>query len=198
MADLYKARSAMTPRERRPGRTSEGAALTSIERSRDARSRGTPAGAPRTRPRPPEAARARRGRPASLRRGPGCGEKSPGRVDGGGCAPRRRPPAGAPRCRFGRSRSSIARRLGGGAPRGGRRTRSTLRIPFVFEGGRRERTSPGRPDPSSHCEFLASLAAARRQDGAARPRPHAHEKAVRALALAIVGLIGALHEKRES
>src|SRR5262249_16653862 len=78
------------------------------------------------------------------------------------------------------------------------RRRSTLRIPCVGGGGRPGRSPRRRPGPSSHRESFATLAAARRQNGAAGPRPHPDEEAVGALAAPVVGLIGALHKERES
>jgi hypothetical protein len=153
----------------------------------------------------PRGARSRpRSRPAD-RRAPGCGGRSRGVAGAPGCGrPLRRPDA-APKCRAEAARGSAAspprpaaaEKAGDGARRRALRWRSTLRIPVVSEGGRRGRTSPGdEPGLNSHREFLAPLAPPRRDHGAARAGPHAHEEPVGAPAPPIVGLIGPLHKKR--
>ena len=139
-----------------------------------------------------------------LRRRPEAPRGSAGRSRAGaasrGCAPRRPPSSFPRRFRCGDSPRPCARgeTAGGGVRTRGPRRRSTLRILFAFEGGRRGRRSPARPGLSSHREFLAPLAAARRQHGASGPGPHPHEKPVRALATPVVGLKGPLHKEPAS
>lgn len=167
----------------------------SFARARKRTPRANPSSAPGSRSDAHESERPRR-RPA----GPSdSGEKSLATGAGHNCGPRRFLPGGAPRPRVGSSQASLAeaRTSGTGGPKLGRRMRSTLGIPFVFEGGRRGRTIPRRPDLDSHRESLTTFAAARRDDGASRTRPHPHEESVGALSATIVGLIGPLHKEAE-
>jgi hypothetical protein len=165
----------------------------SFARARKRTPRATRSSAPGSRSDAHESKRRRR-----RRAGPSdSGEKSLATGVGDDCGPRRFLPGGAPKPRVGSSQASLAeaRRSGIGGPKLGRRMRSTLGIPFVFEGGRRGRTIPRRPDLDSHRESLTTFAAARRDDGASRTRPHTHEEPVGAFSATVVGLIGPLHKE---
>jgi len=167
----------------------------SFARARKRTPRATPSSAPGSRSDAHESERRRRRRAGTS----DSGEKSLATGAGDDCGRRRFPPGAAPKSRVGSSQALLAgaRTSGTGGPKLGRRMRSTLGIPFVFEGGRRGRTIPRRPDLDSHRESLTTFAAARRDDGASRASPHPHEKPVGALPATVVGLIGPLHKEAE-
>jgi len=177
---------------------SESDGVTSTGRGNAAAPADTPPASPRRKPRRLRGAHEPRASPRPRRRGLGSFGRSRARAGAADCASPRLPRAGARKSRCETDSDLAARTLARGVRKRGRRRRNTLRIPFVFEGGRLGRRSPERPIPSSHRESFASLPAARGENGASGARAHAHEKTVSALAPAVVRLKGPLHKEGES